>query len=204
MVIERRGLTDPYSNLGAEYPGYDVGEETGTKEINIYFDKSQQITNYIVNLNVTGQGSLEWQTPSVGTSISYIIESEISQKLIEVLAEIEEALDDPALFEGVLSKFLCLFEELFKREDEREIYFSDLLSILKMGLLNIECNDLSQGGIGVIREALVCLGRELTQQKLEELRNKLRENGIDILRPFKCNINIKSVLREMYPDEVST
>lgn len=137
-------------------------------------------------------------------SKDYIIECRISQRMVEVLEDMEEALDAPPFFEAALSKFLTLLEDLYKREDQREVYFSDLLSMLRIALLSIECDDLTKGGIGAIREALSYLGHEVTESQLKELRQKLRENAVDILRPFKCNIDIKSVLREMYPDELST
>lgn len=138
------------------------------------------------------------------TNKDYTIESRLSQRMIEVLEDMEEALDAPPCFEAALSNFLTLLEDLYKREDQREVYFSDLLSMLRNALLSIECDDLTKGGIGAIREALSYLDHEVTESQLKELRQKFRENAVDILRPFKCNIDIKSVLREMYPDELST
>lgn len=138
------------------------------------------------------------------TTKDYIIESRISQRMVKVLEEMEEALDDPPSFEAELSNFLTLLEDLYQREDQREVYFSDLLSMLRMSLLSIECDDLTKEGIGAIREALSYLSHEVTENQLKELRQKFRENAVDILRPFKCNVDIKSVLREMYPDELST
>jgi len=138
------------------------------------------------------------------TTKDYIIESRISQRMVEVLEEMEEALDAPPSFEAALSNFLTLLEDLYQREEQREVYFSDLLSMLRMALLSIECDDLTKEGIGAIREALSYLSHEVTESQLKELRQKFRENAVDILRPFKCNVDIKSVLREMYPDELST
>lgn len=134
----------------------------------------------------------------------YIIESRISQRMVKVLEDMEDVLDDPPSFEAALSNFLKLLEDLYQREEQREVYFSDLLSMLRMSLLSIECDDLTKEGIGAIREALSYLSHEVTESQLKELRQKFRENAVDILRPFKCNVDIKSVLREMYPDELST
>ena len=132
------------------------------------------------------------------------MESRISENLLEVLAEMDHALDDPPAFEAALSTFLNMLEDLYEREDQREVCFSDLLSMLRMALSCVECNELTKAGIGAIREAISYIGREITANQLEVLRQKFRDNAVDILRPFKCNVDIKSVLREMYPDEIST
>jgi len=117
-------------------------------------------------------------------SKDYIIECQISQRMVEVLEDIEEALDDPPSFEAALSNFLTLLEDLYQREDQREVYFSDLLSMLRMALSSIECDDLTKGGIEAIREALSYLDHEVTESQLKELRQKFRKNAVDILRPF--------------------
>ena len=135
---------------------------------------------------------------------SYIFESEVSKKLLNVLDEIEEVLDDPLNFEQQLSKFLCLLEELNERRIEREVYFSDLLSMLHMGLVNIECNELNKDSISTLKDAVSSLVRKITEEKVKELRSRFRNSGIDVLKPFNSDVNIKNILTEMYRDEIAT
>lgn len=187
----------------SKIPNYDVGEGADVKESNIYVDKSQHITNYTINFNITGQNLPEIASSSELRKPTYILEADVVDKLLTVLSDIEEVLDDAGAFEQKISSFLSILDEFENRKGKREIYFSDLLLILKMALAKIECNELSESGISVLRETISCLAKEVTEQKLKDLRGRLRECGIDLLKPFKSDLNVKAVLKEIYPDEIT-
>jgi len=194
-----------YEDLGRiESLGYEAGEETGVKADNVYIDKSQHVNQYTININVTGQKLPDMDSGSGLTKPMFIVETELATKLFTVLNEIEEVLNDAGAFEQKLSSFLNLLDGFEIRKRQREIYFSDLLGILKMALVKVEYKEMNEKGISALREAVGCLGREITEQKLKELRGRLREGGIDLLKPFKSKVDIKSILKEIYPDEITT
>ena len=166
--------------------------------------KSLEDRNAIASISTTFSDKKTDDELETGMTIDYIVEYGISQRMIEVLSEMEGVLGDPTSFESVLSTFLNLLEDLYQRESQREVYFSDLLSMLRMAFSSIECDQLTKEGISTIREAVSYLCHEVTASQLQGLRQKFRENAVDILQPFRCNVDIKSVLGEMYPDEVST
>ena len=207
MVIQRDNLNvikSDYEIQKEEYGDYVSSQKTGAPQTNIFVDKSQKTTNYTLNINVTGEQANKFDTKSGSAMKTYIFESEVSKKLLNVLDEIEEVLDDPLNFEQQLSKFLCLLEELNERLIEREVYFSDLLSMLHMGLVNIECNELNKVSISTLKDAVSTLVRKITEEKVKELRSRLRNSGIDVLKPFNSDVNIKNILTEMYRDEIAT
>ena len=183
---------------------YDVGEEADIKESKIYIDQRQHVENYTININLTGQNLPEIASGSELRKPTYIFEADVVDKLLTVLSDIEEFLDDAGAFEQKISSFLSIIDEFENRKGKREIYFSDLLLILKMALAKIECNELTESGISVLRETISCLAKEVTEQKLKELRGRLRECGIDLLKPFKSDLNVKNILKEIYPDEITT
>ncbi len=207
MVIQRDNLNvrkSDYEIQKEEYGDYVSIQKTGAPQTNIFVDKSQNTTNYTVNINVTGEQVKKFDTKSGPAMKTYIFESEVSKKLLNVLDEIEEVLDDPLNFEQQLSKFLFLLEEFNERRIEREVYFSDLLSMLHMGLVNIECNELNKDSISTLKDAVSTLVRKITEENLKELRSRLRNSGIDFLKPFNSDVNIKNILTEMYRDEIAT
>ena len=207
MVIQRDNLNvgkSDYEIQKEEYGDYESSQNTGAPQTNIFIDKSQKTTNYTVNISVTGEQVEKLDTKLGPAMKTYIFESEVSKKLLNVLDEIEEVLDDPLNFEQQLSKFLCLLEELNERRIEREVYFSDLLSMLHMSLVNIECNDLNKDSISTLKDAVSTLVRKITEEKVKELRNRLRNSGVDVLKPFNSDVNIKNILTEMYRDEIAT
>jgi len=207
MVIQRGNLNvrkSDYEIQKEEYGDYVSSQKTGAPQTNIFVDKSQNTTNYTVNINVTEEQVKKFDTKSGPAMKTYIFESEVSKKLLNVLDEIEEVLDDPLNFEQQLSKFLCLLEEFNERRIEREVYFSDLLSMLHMGLVNIECNLLNKDSISTLKDAVSTLVRKITEEKVKELRSRLRNSGIDVLKPFNSDVNIKNILTEMYRDEIAT
>jgi len=206
MVMRRNDLNEinpHYETLEEEYGEYDPGQKTAAMPTQIFIDKSQHTTNYI-NINVTGQQSPELDIGHATARLTYIRESEISKKLLGVLDEIELSQEDPAVFEQELAKFLSALEELETRKPEREVCFSDLLSMLQMALVNVECYEMSKVAISVLKEAVKCLPHKITQETLQTFRNRFRKNGIDLLKPFKTNFDPKSILQEMYPDETAT
>ena len=186
-----------------EYSDYSAGQETGAGKQNIYIDQSQHITIYTVSINVTGDNVANFETGVSGALPTYILESELSNKLVVVLDEIEDLLEAPAAFEQKLSIFLSMLDTLYERRMEREVYFSDLLSILRMALVNIECGELYRSGITALKEVVSSLAHKITEQKVRELRIALREGGIDILKPLKSNVDTRTVLREIYGDETT-
>jgi len=192
-----------YNAPEEKYVDYDAGQETGAVKQNIYVDKSQHITNYTVNINVTGDSITKYDTRTELAMSTYVVESELSNKLLALLDEIEDLLEEPAAFEQKLSLFLSLLDELGERRMNREVYFSDLLSMIRMGLIKIECNELDKKGIAALREAVSSLTHKVTEKKIQDLRNILRKNGIDILKPFKLEIDTKSVLKDIYGDEIT-
>jgi len=182
---------------------YDVGEEAYPKEGKIYVDKIQHTNNYTININTTGQDLPGIASGSGFRKPTYIFEADLVDKLLSVLSEIEECLDDPGAFEQKLSSFLSILDEFENIKDKREIYFSDLLLILKMALSKVECNELTESSISVLKETIRCLSKEVTEQMLKETRSLLKECGIDLLKPFKSDLNVKAILKEIYPDEIT-
>jgi len=204
MVTQRRNLRDtglPYNITEEHNADYNPAQETGRVTAQIFIeDKRQYITNYHIT-NLTGQEPPDLNTTSTVTEPTYILESQISHALLGILREMEETLDDPASFEQKLSQFLSLLNEFDKRKKEREIHFSDLLSMLRMAMVKIECSDLTKSGVSVFADAVNSLSHKVTQDTLRTVRNNLRQNGIDLLKPFKTTFDAKSILEEIYPNE---
>lgn len=206
MVTRRRNLRDtgPLYNITEEHSAdYNLAQETGRIPAQIFIEDKRQyinITNYHIT-NLTGQEPPGLNTTSTVTEPTYILESQMSHALLGILREMEEALDDPASFEQKLSKFLSLLNEFDKRKTVREIHFSDLLSMLRMAMVKIECNDLTKSGVSVFADAVNSLSHKVTQDTLRTVRNNLRQNGIDLLKPFKTTLDAKSILEEIYPNE---
>lgn len=192
-----------YSIPGEDYGDYATAQETGIGEPKVFIDNSQHITNYTVNVNLTGDKATDFQRGSGATMPTYVLESDFSNKLLGLLDEIEDLSDAPAAFEQKLSTFLSVLDKLDERRMEREVYFSDLVSMLRMSLVSVECVELSSDGIAALREAVGSLARRITEQRFRELRNALRESGVDILKPFKSELDTKSVLREIFGDETT-
>ncbi|GAH53506.1 unnamed protein product, partial [marine sediment metagenome] len=136
--------------------------------------------------------------------VSYIVESEVSKGMCAVLDEIGEVLDDPLVFEQKLGKFLGLVEELDKRKTQREIYFSDLLLMLKMALSSVECVEFTEAHVSALKGAVASLSQKVTPETLKTLRKEFRDSGLDILKPFKSKLDMKSILKEIYSDETAT
>lgn len=186
-----------------DIPVYEPGQETGATPAQIFVDKSQHVTNYIVNINATGEKSPELDTlPAMERT--YIFESEIAKVLSGILDEIEDDLDDPTSFELKLSKFLSVLDQLHAIKAKREIHFSDLLAMLQMATVAIESNELKQSSISVLKEVVTSLTRKVNQETIKGLRHKLRENGINLLQPFRVDLDIRSTMSEIYPDETAT
>jgi hypothetical protein len=196
--------TGPLYNITEEHSAdYNLAQETGRIPAQIFIEDKRQyinITNYHIT-NLTGQEPPGLNTTSTVTEPTYILESQMSHALLGILREMEEALDDPASFEQKLSKFLSLLNEFDKRKTVREIHFSDLLSMLRMAMVKIECNDLTKSGVSVFADAVNSLSHKVTQDTLRTVRNNLRQNGIDLLKPFKTTLDAKSILEEIYPNE---
>ncbi len=208
-MVRREYDLDPHQSL-YEKPDriknsdYEISEETDVRADKVYIDKSQHITQYTYNIHMTGQKLPDINCSSGLANPTFIVETELVCKLFTVLNEIGEVLGDVGAFEQKLSSFLSLLDEFEERKGQREIYFSDLLGILKMALVKIECNELTEKGISALREAVSCLGQKVTEQKLKELRGRFRNGGIDLLKPFKSQVDVKSILKEIYPDEITT
>lgn len=207
MVMRRENLGRgelPYEIGHRGHEDYSVGEETGVTPVKIVIDKSQHITNYTLNINVTGQEVPGLETGSEIGRVIYIVESEVSKGMCAVLDEIGEVLDDPPVFEQKLGKFLGLFGELDKRKTQREIYFSDLLLMLKMALSSVECVEFTETHVSTLKGAVASLSQKVTPETLKTLRKEFRDSGLDILKPFKSKLDMKSILKEIYSDETAT
>jgi len=207
MVMRRENLGPaefPYDLGHRGHEDYSVAEETGVTPVKIVVDKSQYITNYTLNINVTGQEVPRLETGSEIGRVSYIVESEVSKGMCAVLDEIGEVLDDPPLFEQRLGKFLALVGELDKRKTQREIYFSDLLLMLKMVLSSVECLEFTEAHVSALKGAVASLSQKVTPETLKKLRKEFRDSGLDILKPFKSKLDMNSILKEIYSDETAT
>lgn len=194
----------PYDIGHLEHEDYIVGEETGVTPVKIVIDKSQHITNYTFNIDFTGQEVIGFENVSEIRRVSYIVESEVSKRMCDVLDEIGEVLDDPPVFEQKLGKFLGLVRELDKRKTQREIYFSDLLLMLKMALSSVECVEFTEAKLSALRGAVDSLSQKVSPETLKTLRKEFRDSGLDILKPFKSELDIKSILEEIYSNETAT
>jgi hypothetical protein len=207
MLSQSDGLREErriYDIPSKEYGDYDTGQETGAGQPQIFVDKSQHITNYTVNINVTGANAADFATAARLTTPTYVMESELSNKLTRVLDEIEDILGIPEAFEQKLSAFLSMLDKLYERRLEREVYFSDLLSLLHMGLVNIECGDLKRDGVAALRDAVSSLPHRITEERVRELRKAFRDSGIAALKPLTSHVDTASIMREIYGDETTT
>ncbi len=84
MVIQRSNLNfrkSDYEIQKEEYGDYVSTQKTGAPQTNIFVDKSQNTTNYTVNINVTGEQVNNFDTKSGPAIKTYIFESEVSKKL---------------------------------------------------------------------------------------------------------------------------
>jgi len=207
MVRQNYKLTDRgalYDTGAPDYAHYEQALETGSVPSQIFVDKSQHVTNYVFNINVTGDVG---QSPEPGLGVTepiYMLEADVTKTLVAALGEIEEALDDPASFEQRLAEVLALLEKLDERKPKREVYFTDLLSMLRMALVNIECGELTTTGLAVLKEGANALAVQVTAERLQALRSRFRSSGIDILKPFQAVLDMKEVMGEMYPNETAT
>lgn len=182
---------------------YTTGQQTGITGHTIVVDKRKYITNYI-NLTVTGEQSELLHTITSEEQAIYTNEARLCQDIDRELEGMLENIDDPCIFEQKLGNVLCKLDDLGDQITSREVGFSDLHGMLKLGLASLECSDVTKEGIAAIRNAIKCLSHKVTGKTLQNIRAILRENSIDILKPLKSDINVNAIMKEIFPNETTT
>jgi hypothetical protein len=110
----------------------------------------------------------------------------------------EENFDEPVEFEQARAAFLGGLRSLEERKHEREVYFTDLLTLIDVGVSYTECSEMTKEAVKALKEAVKGFSRELTSQDIKDFRKQLRDTGIDILRPLNTEANIGQLMKEIF------
>jgi len=120
------------------------------------------------------------------------------QHLLENVGIMEEMRDDPIEFEQARASFLSQLRGLEVLKPTREPYFTDLLTIIDVGVAYADGTELTEESFNVLRDALRSMSREVTSATLKELRKRFRESGINILKPLDLRANVGELLKEIF------
>ena len=194
---ERGLFEEPTHNPGTDYTS---GQRTEGAPTQILVDKSQHITNYVL-IGATGTIPDQFQTHTSPTGGVYVDTEKRVEEMQSLLREMRSTLDDPASFEERTARFVACLGEMEEEGSKREIHFRDLTYFLRMTFSSIEANEMTGEMISSLTEVVTALRETVTAETLRQCRHKLRSAGLDLLRPFKTSIDLKGILREMFPDE---
>lgn len=206
MVMQREydGSERGFLEKRTQHPAadYTLGEQTEGAPTQVFVDKSQHTTNY-VTINVTGTLPEEFQTHSPPTGGVHIDTAKRVEEMHRLFEDMKSTLDDPASFEERIGRLLTCLGEIEDRGSGREGYFLDLICLLRMILSTIEAEEMNEEIVSSLTDVVTGLRETVTEQSLRGSREKLRLSGLDLLRPFKTRVDVRSILQEMFPDEDS-
>jgi len=157
----------------------------------------QNIYNYNITVYQTGSEITTYGKP-YKSAIGFIQESIKIKELIEYLSQMEENLDEPVGFEQARAAFLSGLRSLEGRKHEREVYFTDLLTLIDVGVSYTDCSEMTKESTRELKEAVKGFSRVLTNQDIKDFRKLLRDAGIDILRPLNVDANISRLIKEIF------
>ncbi len=201
MVCPTYDMPERFAESGIR--DYGIEELTGTEQQPVLIDNRQYIKNYNINLTVAGEATDSLQALASSDQGVYTREADICERIDEGLGAMIDSLDDPCDFEQRLAQVLSLLDSLHSRIPARETGFSDLHALLRLALTCLECEDTTKDGIAVLKEASKALTHEVSSEILAELRGKFRQNGIDVLKPLKSEIDMQQVMGEIFPNETT-
>lgn len=181
---------------------YTTGQQTGIPS-SIVIDKREYVTNYTFNLTMMSEQSESLDTLISEKQATYTHEDRVCKDITQELESMRENIDDPSIFEQKLGNVLCLLDAIGDKIPNREIGYSDLHGMLRIVLASLECSDVTKEGIFSIENATKCLAHKVTGKTLQDIRTNFRGNSIDILKPLKSDINVKAILKEIFPNETT-
>jgi hypothetical protein len=163
--------------------------------------ETKQITQNIYNMNIT-----VYQTGSASTLqeigykpvVAYTQEAAKTGVLITLLDEMKEVLDEPTEFEQIRAAFLGELRTMEARKHARETYFTDLLTMIDIGIAYTDGSNLNQDSFTIFKEAVRNISQEVTAADLKELRQRFREAGINILKPLIPTDSVKDLFKEVF------
>jgi hypothetical protein len=156
----------------------------------------QNIT-YNITVNQTASDTLSYETPYQQASV-FTKEATTAKLLLELLLEMGKNLNEPLGFEQARAAFLSTLRDLEERKQTRELYFTDLVIMIDVGLSYTDSSGLTEESIGVLREAVTGLPRKLTAEDLKYFRKRFREASIDILRPLRAPVDVAQLIKELF------
>lgn len=157
---------------------------------------TQNIT-YNITVNQTTSDALSYEAP-YHQGFAFTKEAAIAKILLELLSEMRKNLKEPLGFEQARAAFLSTLRDLEERKQAREQYFTDLLTMVDVGLSYADCSDLTEESIDVLLEAVTSLAQKLTAEDLKYFRKRFREKSIDILRPLKPQVDPVQLIKEIF------
>ncbi len=204
MVRLHGNLSDPEHNepsqshtiprLRPDIEGtYDPPEEpyVGTPSVHV--------TQNFYNLTVIQTGSPPaYYTPVTAGAMAFTKEATVSVILLKLLSEMESTLGVSSDLEQVRAGFLSVLRELEPRKAARERCFSDLLTMIDVGLSYADLSALTKEGIVVLKDAVTKLGLVVEVGEVKRIRKLFRDNSIDILRPLRESCDLKQALKELF------
>ncbi len=178
---------------------YTSGQQT-EGVTNIFVDKSQHTTNYVF-IQPTGDLPEQFQKYLSPTGGVHIRTAQIAEKMCAVLGEMKSVLEDPASLEEKIAQLLVCLGEVEDEDSQRESHFQDFVCLLRMILSTIEVEEVNEEIVSCLTGAVTGLCETVTEQKLREFRERFRRSGLDLLRPLKTPVDVKSILQDIFPDE---
>ena len=122
----------------------------------------------------------------------------MSVNLLKLLSEMENTLSFSSDLEQARAAFLSVLRELEPRKAARERCFSDLLTMIDVGLSYVDLSALTKEGIAALKDAVTKLGLVVEAEEVNRIRKLFRDNSIDILRPLRESFDLKQALEELF------
>ena len=123
--------------------------------------------------------------------------------ILENVQLMEEMRDEPVEFQQARATFLSQVRALESQKKTREPYFTDLLTMIDVGLTYADETELTEESFSVLRDAVRCASSEVTNDTLRELRKRFRDNGINILKPLNPQAGVGELLKETFKNELT-
>lgn len=157
------------------------------------------VTQNFYNITVIKTGSPPASYITVATgAMAFTKEATVSVILLKLLSEMESTLGVNSDLEQACAAFLSVLRELEPRKAARERCFSDLLTMIDVGLSYADLSALTKEGIVVLKDAVTKLGLVVEAEEVKRIRKLFRDNSIDILRPLRETFDLKQALKELF------
>ncbi len=181
---------------------YEAKSVKQTTSIGTHVTNITNITNnYNVSFasNETPKGDFTYNFPKFKGSVSYIEEAEKARIIQEYLVELKDVLDNPLDFEQISASIISILNDLESRKKRREVYFSDLLLMIRQALMNSDADSMSPDGINVLHVSVEGLPKELTNNDLKLCRSNFRKASLNILPKLKWEVDFNK-LKEFFDE----